>query len=91
MANCRRFSHVPTTAAQVCNSARQCAWSIPTTSVPRSLGPDGGGMKLVSGAQLVQVINSEAVRAGAMPGECEGNEVPIQVTSIRRSLEACGF
>ncbi|MDM0010198.1 hypothetical protein QTI51_38620 [Variovorax sp. J22G73] len=48
-------------------------------------------MKLVSGAQLVQVINSEAVWAGAMPGECEGNEVPIQVTSIRRSLEACGF
>jgi transcription elongation GreA/GreB family factor len=36
------------------------------------LGPDGGSMKLVSGAQLVQVISSEAPLGRAMLGKCEG-------------------
>ena len=51
------------------------------------LGPDGGSMKLVSGAQLVQVISSEAPLGGAMLGKCEGDEVSIQVASIRQQFE----
>ena len=51
------------------------------------LGPDGGSMKLVSGAQLVQVISSEAPLGRAMLGKCEGDEVWIQVASIRQQFE----
>ena len=51
------------------------------------LGPDGGSMKLVSGAQLVQVISSEAPLGRAMLGKCEGDEVSIQVASIRQQFE----
>jgi hypothetical protein len=51
------------------------------------LGPAGGSMKLVSGAQLVQVIRSEAPLGMAMLGKCEGDEVSIQVTPIRQQFE----
>ncbi len=51
------------------------------------LGPDGGGMKLVSGTQPVQVISSEAPLGRAMLGKCEGDEVSIQVTPIRQEFE----
>ena len=51
------------------------------------LGPDGGSMKLVSGAQLVQVISSEAPLGRAMLGKCEGDEVWIQVAPIRQQFE----
>jgi transcription elongation GreA/GreB family factor len=51
------------------------------------LGPDGGSMKLVSGAQLVQVISSEAPLGRAMLGKCEGDEVSIQVAPIRHLFE----
>jgi transcription elongation GreA/GreB family factor len=51
------------------------------------LGPDGGSMKLGSGAQLVQVISSEAPLGRAMLGKCEGDEVSIQVASIRQQFE----
>jgi transcription elongation GreA/GreB family factor len=51
------------------------------------LGPDGGSMKLVSGTQLVQVVSSEAPLGRAMLGKCEGDEVSIQVASIRRQFE----
>ncbi|MES3011911.1 MAG: GreA/GreB family elongation factor [Pseudomonadota bacterium] len=51
------------------------------------LGPDGGSMKLVSGAQLVQVISSEAPLGRAMLGKCEGDEVSIQVAPIRQQFE----
>ena len=43
------------------------------------LGPDGGSMKLVCGAELVQVISSKAPLGKAMLGKCEGDEVSIQV------------
>ncbi|MEG2976956.1 MAG: GreA/GreB family elongation factor [Comamonas sp.] len=43
------------------------------------LGPDGGSMKLVCGADLVQVISSKAPLGKAMLGKCEGDEVSIQV------------
>jgi transcription elongation GreA/GreB family factor len=51
------------------------------------LGPDGGSMKLSSSAQLVQVISSEAPLGRAMLGKCEGDEVSIQVASIRQQFE----
>jgi len=51
------------------------------------LGPDGGSMKLVIGAQLVQVISSEAPLGRAMLGKCEGDEVSMQVAPIRMQFE----
>lgn len=51
------------------------------------LGPDGGSMKLVSGAQLVQVISTEAPLARAMLGKCEGDEVTIQLAAVRQQFE----
>ena len=51
------------------------------------LGPDGGSMKLVSGAELVQVISSQAPLGRAMLGKREGDEVSIQVDPIRLQFE----
>ena len=51
------------------------------------LGPEGGSMKLASGAQIVQVISSEAPLGRAMLGRCEGEEVSIQVARIRLQFE----
>jgi transcription elongation GreA/GreB family factor len=51
------------------------------------LGPVGGSMKLVCGAQLVQVISSEAPLGRAMLGKCEGDEVSIQVALIQQLFE----
>ena len=48
------------------------------------LGPDGGSMKLASG---IQVISSEAPLGRAMLGKCEGDEVWIQVASIRQQFD----
>ena len=51
------------------------------------LGPDGGSMKLLRGAQTVQVISTEAPLGKALLGKCAGDEVSIQVASIRQRLE----
>jgi transcription elongation GreA/GreB family factor len=51
------------------------------------LGPDGGSMKLVSGAQFVQVISGEAPLGRAVMGKCEGDEVSIQVAPVRQQFE----
>ena len=51
------------------------------------LGPDGGSMKLVTDAQIVQVISLEAPLGRAMLGKCEGDEVSIQIASIRQQFE----
>jgi transcription elongation GreA/GreB family factor len=51
------------------------------------LGPDGGSMKLVNSAQLVQVISSESPLGKAMLGKCEGDEVWIQVALDRQQFE----
>jgi transcription elongation GreA/GreB family factor len=51
------------------------------------LGPDGGSMKLLGGARLVQVISSEAPLGQAMLGKREGDEVSIQVGPVRLQLE----
>jgi transcription elongation GreA/GreB family factor len=51
------------------------------------LGPVGGSMKLLSGPQVVQVISSEAPLGSAMLGKCEGDELSIQVASVRQQFE----
>jgi transcription elongation GreA/GreB family factor len=51
------------------------------------LGPDGGSMTLFSGTELVHVISCEAPLGRAMLGKREGDEVSIQVTSIRQQFE----
>jgi transcription elongation GreA/GreB family factor len=44
-------------------------------------------MKLVSGAEVVQVISSEAPLGRAMLGKCEGDAVSIQIAPSRRQFE----
>jgi transcription elongation GreA/GreB family factor len=44
-------------------------------------------MKLLSGAQIVQVISSEAPLGKAMLGKREGDEVSIQVAATRQQFE----
>jgi len=51
------------------------------------LGPDGGSMKLISGAQLVQVISSDAPLGRALLGKGEGDEVSIQGAPIPQQFE----
>lgn len=51
------------------------------------LGPAGGSMKLVSGAQTVQVISTEAPLGRALMGKCEGDEVSIQGAPSRQLFE----
>jgi transcription elongation GreA/GreB family factor len=41
----------------------------------------------VNDAQRVQVISSEAPLCRALLGKCEGDEVSIQVASIRQQFE----
>lgn len=51
------------------------------------LGPAGGSMTLGSDAQLVQVISSEAPLGRAILGKCEGDEVSMQLGSVRQQFE----
>ena len=51
------------------------------------LGPAGGNMKLVIGAETVQVISSEAPLGRAMLGKREGDEVSIEVAATRQQFE----
>jgi len=51
------------------------------------LGPDGGSMKLVSGAQIVQVISCASPFGMALLGKCEGDDVSIQVAPVRQQFE----
>jgi transcription elongation GreA/GreB family factor len=51
------------------------------------LGPDGGSMTLNSGAQVVQVISSEAPLCRAMLGKGEGDEVALQIAGKRQQFE----
>ncbi len=51
------------------------------------LGPDGGSMQLVTGAQLVQVISSASPLGRAMLGKCVGDEVALQVALTRQQFE----
>ncbi|MFN3886829.1 MAG: GreA/GreB family elongation factor [Aquabacterium sp.] len=51
------------------------------------LGPDGGSMQLISGAQPVQVISSASPLGRAMLGKCVGDEVALQVALTRQQFE----
>jgi transcription elongation GreA/GreB family factor len=51
------------------------------------LGPDGGSMQLVHDAQLVQVISVKAPLGNALLGKCEGDEVSIQIGTVRQQFE----
>lgn len=51
------------------------------------LGPDGGSMKLLSGAQYVQVISCASPLGRAMLGKQEGDEVSMQLASKRQRFE----
>lgn len=51
------------------------------------LGPDGGNMKLVIGAEHIQVISSKAPLGHALLGKCEGDEVSIEVAQNRQQFE----
>jgi len=51
------------------------------------LGPDGGSMTLASGAELVQVISTQAPLGRAMLGKREGDEVSLQVAPNRLQFE----
>ncbi len=51
------------------------------------LGPEGGSMKLGSGAGLVQVISSQAPLGRALLGKREGDEVALQVAPTRLQFE----
>jgi transcription elongation GreA/GreB family factor len=51
------------------------------------LGPDGGSMQLVSGAELVQVISGGAPLGQAVLGKFEGDEVSVQVAAVRQQFE----
>lgn len=51
------------------------------------LGPDGGSMQLTIDDQLVQVISGGAPLGAAVLGKFEGDEVSMQVASVRRQFE----
>lgn len=51
------------------------------------LGPDGGSMKLGSGSLPVQVISTQAPLGRALLGQCEGDEVSIQIAAVRQRFE----
>ncbi len=51
------------------------------------IGPDGGSMTLPCGTERVQVISGTAPLGQALLGKTEGDEVAIQVGSVRRQFE----
>ena len=85
MANWRQFRPSPYDASKgIQLGALVCLVDSDDKQQQLFLGPDGGSMKLVSGAQIVHVISSEAPLGRAMLGKCEGDEVSIQVAPIRQ-------
>ena len=88
MANWRQFRPSPYDASQgIQLGALVCLVDSGGKQQQIFLGPDGGSMKLVSGAQHVQVISSEAPLGKAMLGQCEGDAVSIQAAPIRQQFE----
>ena len=88
MAHWRQFRPIPYDASKgIQLGALVCLVDADDKQQQLFLGPDGGSMKLVSGAQPVQVISSQAPLGLAMLGKCEGDEVSIQVALIRQRFE----
>ena len=80
MANWRQFRPRPYDASKgIQLGALVCLADSVDNRQQLFLGPDGGSMKLVSGAQLVQIVSSDAPLSRAMLGKREGDEVSIQV------------
>jgi len=90
MANWRQFRPSPYDARKgIQLGALVCLVDSDDVQQQLFLGPNGGSMKLVSGAQLVQVqvISCEAPLGRAMLGKREGDEVSIKVAAIRLRFE----
>jgi transcription elongation GreA/GreB family factor len=88
MAHWRQFSPRPYDASKgIQLGALVCLVDADDKRQHLFLGPPGGSMKLVSGAQFIQVISGEAPLARAMLGKCEGDEVSIQGSGIRQQFE----
>ena len=88
MADWREFRPGPYDAGNgIQLGALVCLVDLENTQHQLFLGPDGGSMKLISGAQRVQVLSSQAPLGKALLGKCEGDEVSIQVAGIRQQFE----
>jgi transcription elongation GreA/GreB family factor len=88
MAHWREFRPSPYDARNgIQLGALVCLVDLDDTQQHLFLGPDGGSMKLISGAQIVQVISSDAPLGRAMLGKFEGDQVSIQVARIRQQFE----
>lgn len=88
MAHWRQFRPAPYNASQgIQLGARVCLMDANGQQQQLFLGPDGGSMKLVCGAEIVQVISSKAPLARAMRGKCEGDEVVLQIAGVQQQLE----
>jgi len=88
MAHWRQFHPRPYDANQgIQIGALVCLVDANDKQLQLFLGPEGGSMKLVSGAHLVQVISSEAPLGKAILGKCEGDEVSIQGSPHQQQFE----
>jgi transcription elongation GreA/GreB family factor len=88
MAHWRQFHPRPYDANQgIQIGALVCLVDANDKQLQLFLGPEGGSMKLVSGAHLVQVVSSEAPLGKAMLGKCEGDEVSIQFSPHQQQFE----
>lgn len=88
MAHWRRFRPSPYDAsAGIQLGALVCLVDAEDKQQQLFLGPNGGSMKLFSGAQLIQVISCEAPLGKAMLGKREGDEVSIPGAPIRQQFE----
>ena len=88
MASWRRFRPSPYDASKgIQLGAFVCLVDSDDNQQQLFLGPDGGSMKLVSGAQLVQVISCEAPLGRAVLGKRQADEAPIRVAPSRQHFE----
>jgi transcription elongation GreA/GreB family factor len=88
MANWRRFHPRPYNASKGIElGALVCLVDSGEKQQLLFLGPNGGSMKLVSGAEPIQVISSETPLGRAMLGKFEGDEVSIQIAQSRQQFE----
>ena len=88
MAHWRQFRPRPYDASKgIQLGALVCLVDADDTQQQLFLGPEGGSMKLLCGAQLVQVISCESPLGRAMLGKCEGDEVSLQGAPIRPQWE----
>lgn len=88
MANWRQFRPQPYNASQgIQLGALICLVDSDDKQQQIFLGPDGGNMKLLNGAELIQVISSKAPLGRAMLGKCEGDEVSVQLAPLRQQFE----